>query len=162
MAQDEPTKVEVVGPIEDRLEEAMVAGTTTPNLPETVVGIRHPLQTGSLRRLGLLALGTASRPRPRRLIPMVTAAGMVDIAVAATGVEDTTRATAVAAAVATARRLQLPDSTTVEEVVEEDTKARDISLPRAEMATVADMAVTEVMIVGTATTMDIAAKTEFL
>jgi hypothetical protein len=95
---------------------------------------------------------------------MVTAAGMVDIAVAVTGVEDTTRATvtAAAAAAATARRLQLLGSTTVEEVVEEDTKARDTSLPRAEMATVVDMAVTGVMIVGTATTVDIAARTDFL
>lgn len=159
--QDEATKVEVVGLTEDLQEEAMVAETITPSHPETMVDIRHPLRTGYLRLLELPHLGMDCHLRPRPLILMVTAAGMVDMAAVTEEEEDTTRATAVAAAVATVPRLQPLGSTTVEVAVEEDTKARGTSsLLRAAMATTVDMAVTGVMIVGMATTtVAIAART---
>lgn len=163
MDQDEATKAEVVAPIEDRQEEATAAETTTLNHPEMVVDIRLRLRTGYPRLLELLALEMDCRPRPRRLIIMVTAAGTVDMA----GMEgDTTRATVMA--VATARRLQHLDSTTVvvEEVEVGDTKVKDtgLSLLRAltTAATMADMAGIGEMIVVMEITVAIAARTELL
>lgn len=148
--QDEATKVEVVAPIGDRQEEEVTAAeTTTRNNRGTAADTRHRLRTGCLRHLELPALATDCHPRPRRLMFMVTAAGMVVMVVM--GV-DTTRATATA--VAMVLRLHLPQGSTMAEEVVEDTKVRvtrtGLRLLRATM-TAATMVVMVGMIVDMAT-----------